>query len=149
MTGVGALAGEVLPLLYLHGLSSGDFVPALGQFLGSAAGLSAAVITRLTETWKAEQRALAEREVPWLSVMIRRPHERHRGRAGHRPSADPGALSAGHADEMAAVLADPDLSLCASSQISRRWAGPASPACTAASTSRSRRAPAPPASPRA
>lgn len=32
---------EVLPLLYLHGLSSGDFVPALGQFLGSAAGLSA------------------------------------------------------------------------------------------------------------
>ena len=29
---------EVLPLLYLHGLSTGDFVPALGQFLGSAAG---------------------------------------------------------------------------------------------------------------
>ena len=29
---------EVLPLLYLHGLSSGDFVPALGQFLGSTAG---------------------------------------------------------------------------------------------------------------
>src|SRR4051794_30300819 len=27
---------EVLPLLYLHGLSSGDFVPALGQFLGSS-----------------------------------------------------------------------------------------------------------------
>jgi hypothetical protein len=26
---------EVLPLLYLHGLSSGDFVPALGQFLGT------------------------------------------------------------------------------------------------------------------
>ena len=25
---------EVLPLLYLHGLSTGDFVPALGQFLG-------------------------------------------------------------------------------------------------------------------
>jgi hypothetical protein len=23
---------EVLPLLYLHGLPSGDFVPALGQF---------------------------------------------------------------------------------------------------------------------
>jgi len=44
---------EVLPLLYLHGLSSGDFVPALGQFLGSSVGLSAAVITRLTETWKA------------------------------------------------------------------------------------------------
>jgi hypothetical protein len=35
-----------LPLLYLHGLSSGDFVPALGQFLGSSAGLSASVITQ-------------------------------------------------------------------------------------------------------
>lgn len=44
---------EVLPLLYLHGLSSGDFVPALGQFLGSTAGLSASVITKLTEQWKA------------------------------------------------------------------------------------------------
>ena len=54
---------EVLPLLYLHGLSSGDFVPALGQFLGSSAGLSAAVITRLTETWKAEQRAFAARDL--------------------------------------------------------------------------------------
>lgn len=30
----------MLPLLYLHGLSTGDFVPALGQFLGSTAGLS-------------------------------------------------------------------------------------------------------------
>jgi transposase-like protein len=54
---------EVLPLLYLHGLSSGDFVPALGQFLGSSAGLSAPVITRLTEQWKAEQRAFARRDL--------------------------------------------------------------------------------------
>ena len=55
---------EVLPLLYLHGLSSGDFVPALGQFLGSSAGLSAPVITKLTETWKAEVvPALVELEV--------------------------------------------------------------------------------------
>ena len=29
---------EVLPLLYLHGLSSGDFGAALEQFLGSGAG---------------------------------------------------------------------------------------------------------------
>ena len=54
---------EVLPLLYLHGLSSGDFVPALGQFLGSSAGLSAAVITKLTETWQAEQQAFAARDL--------------------------------------------------------------------------------------
>ena len=30
---------EVLPLLYLHGLSSNDFGPALAQFLGTSAGL--------------------------------------------------------------------------------------------------------------
>jgi len=54
---------EVLPLLYLHGLSSGDFGPALGQFLGSSAGLSASVITKMTETWKAEQRAFSQRDL--------------------------------------------------------------------------------------
>ncbi|WP_330237511.1 IS256 family transposase [Streptomyces sp. NBC_00525] len=41
----------VLPLLYLHGLSFGDFVPALERFLGSAAGLSPATVTRLTKRW--------------------------------------------------------------------------------------------------
>ena len=54
---------EVLPLLYLHGLSSGDFGPALGQFLGSTTGLSASVTTKMTETWKAEQRAFAARDL--------------------------------------------------------------------------------------
>src|SRR5262245_20016419 len=54
---------EVLPLLYLHGLSSGDFVPALGQFLGSAKGLSSAVITKLTEQWKTEQRTFSQRDL--------------------------------------------------------------------------------------
>lgn len=54
---------EVLPLLYLHGLSSGDFVPALGQFLGSNAGLSAPVITKLTEQWRVEQRVFSERDL--------------------------------------------------------------------------------------
>lgn len=60
---------EVLPLLYLHGLSSGDFVPALGQFLGSAKGLSAPVITKLTEQWKAEQRAFAERDLSGVDYV--------------------------------------------------------------------------------
>jgi hypothetical protein len=36
---------EVLPLLYLHGLSSSDFAPALEQFLGPDQGLSPATIT--------------------------------------------------------------------------------------------------------
>jgi transposase-like protein len=60
---------EVLPLLYLHGLSSGDFVPALGQFLGSAKGLSASTITKLTETWQAEARAFAERDLSGVDYV--------------------------------------------------------------------------------
>ncbi|MFD5988652.1 IS256 family transposase [Streptomyces cyaneofuscatus] len=54
---------EVLPLLYLHGLSTGDFVPALEQFLGSAAGLSPATITRLTAQWHADHAAFQERDL--------------------------------------------------------------------------------------
>jgi len=54
---------EVLPLLYLHGMSSGDFAPALSEFFGSAAGLSASVITRLTTQWQADQRAFAGRDL--------------------------------------------------------------------------------------
>jgi putative transposase len=54
---------EVLPLMYLHGMSSGDFAPALEEFFGSAAGLSPSVITRLTKQWQAEQRAFAERRL--------------------------------------------------------------------------------------
>ncbi|MDX3672997.1 IS256 family transposase [Streptomyces europaeiscabiei] len=54
---------EVLPLLYLHGLSSGDFVPALEQFLGSAAGLSPATVTRLTAQWQADHKAFGERDL--------------------------------------------------------------------------------------
>jgi len=46
---------EVLPLMYLHGMSSGDFVPALEEFFESAAGLSASVITRLTTEWQRER----------------------------------------------------------------------------------------------
>ena len=54
---------EVLPLLYLHGLSSSDFAPALEQFLGSDAGLSAATITRLTTQWQDEARAFNTRSL--------------------------------------------------------------------------------------
>jgi putative transposase len=54
---------EVLPLLYLHGLSSGDFGAALQQFLGTAAGLSAASITRLTAQWQDEAKAFQARDL--------------------------------------------------------------------------------------
>ncbi|MEE1737866.1 IS256 family transposase [Streptomyces sp. BE147] len=48
---------EVLPLLYVHGLSSGDFVPAMEQFLGSSDGLSPATVTRLTKQWAEDHTA--------------------------------------------------------------------------------------------
>jgi transposase-like protein len=64
---------EVLPLLYLHGLSSSDFGPALEQFLGSGAGLSAATITRLTTQWQDEadgfnKRSLADTDYVYVWV---------------------------------------------------------------------------------
>ena len=54
---------EVLPLLYLHGMSSGDFAPALEEFFGAAAGLSASVITRLTSQWQADREAFMARSL--------------------------------------------------------------------------------------
>ncbi|MFI0112354.1 IS256 family transposase [Streptomyces globisporus] len=54
---------EVLPLLYLHGLSSGDFVPALEPFLGSSAGLSPGAVTCLTAQWQADHAAFGERDL--------------------------------------------------------------------------------------
>jgi putative transposase len=54
---------EVLPLLYLHGLSSSDFGPALEQFLGSDQGLSPATITRLTTQWQDEAHRFNDRSL--------------------------------------------------------------------------------------
>ena len=54
---------EVLPLLYLHGLSTGDFAPALEGFFGSAAGLSASVITRLCEQGQADYQTFCQRDL--------------------------------------------------------------------------------------
>jgi putative transposase len=54
---------EVLPLLYLHGLSSGDFAPALEEFFGTEAGLSPASVIRLTEQWQKERKAFMERDL--------------------------------------------------------------------------------------
>jgi transposase-like protein len=64
---------EVLPLLYLHGLSSSDFAPALEQFLGTGAGLSAATITRLTSQWQDDAAAFGSRslaEVDYVYMWV-------------------------------------------------------------------------------
>lgn len=60
---------EVLPLLYLHGLSSSDFVPALESFLGTGAGLSAATVTRLTVQWQDEARAFGDRDLSGVDYV--------------------------------------------------------------------------------
>jgi putative transposase len=46
--------GALLPQLYLHGLSSGDFELALRGLLGEGAPLSAASLCRLKGAWQAE-----------------------------------------------------------------------------------------------
>jgi transposase-like protein len=55
---------EVLPILYLRGLSTGDFKAALPVLLGEEArGLSPTTITRLTATWEAEYQAWRARSL--------------------------------------------------------------------------------------
>ena len=54
----------MLPILYLRGLSTGDFGPALEGLLGEdAAGLSPTNITRLTAGWEQEYSAFHRREL--------------------------------------------------------------------------------------
>ena len=68
-----AKVSEVLPLLYLHGLSTSDFAPALEQFLGTGSGLSAGTITRLTEQWKDDARVFNARslaEVDYVYLWV-------------------------------------------------------------------------------
>jgi transposase-like protein len=55
---------DVLPVLYLRGLSTGDFRPALEQLLGEdAAGLSPSTITRLCKDWEAEHERFRTRSL--------------------------------------------------------------------------------------
>ena len=55
---------EVLPILYLRGLSTGDFREALPVLLGDdAAGLSATNIARLTAVWEDDYRRFRQRDL--------------------------------------------------------------------------------------
>ena len=54
---------DVLPVLYLRGLSTGDFAPALEQFFGTDTGLSASTIGRLIETWSDDYTAFEGRDL--------------------------------------------------------------------------------------
>ena len=55
---------EVLPLLYLRGLSTNDFGPALKELLDEeASGLSSTAITRLTAKWQSEYEEFRKRDL--------------------------------------------------------------------------------------
>jgi len=60
---------EVLPVLYLRGISTKDFEPALAEFFGSEAGLSASTIQRLTREWSAEVAAFQQRDLSQLDYV--------------------------------------------------------------------------------
>lgn len=61
--------GRLLPELYLHGLSTGDFDLALRGLLGTEAPLSASTIARLKAAWQAEYEAWKQRPVHELEVV--------------------------------------------------------------------------------
>ena len=55
---------ELIPWLYLKGISTGDFQEALKSLVGpEAGGLSATTITRLTSTWVEEHREWSRRDL--------------------------------------------------------------------------------------
>ena len=60
---------EVLPVLYLRGISTKDFEPALAEFFGSEAGLSASTIQRLTREWTHEWAAFHQRDLSHVDYV--------------------------------------------------------------------------------
>jgi transposase-like protein len=53
----------LIPILYLKGISTGDFEEALAALLGQAGGLSASTIARLKEAWIAEHARWLDRDL--------------------------------------------------------------------------------------
>jgi len=65
--------GEVnrlLPQLYLHGLSLGDFDLALRGLLGEQAPISASTVARLKESWQAEWEEWKRRPLAGMEVLF-------------------------------------------------------------------------------
>jgi hypothetical protein len=55
----------LIPILYLKGVSTGDFEEALGALLGKDGGLSASTIARLKEAW-------VDEHARWLAATCRK-----------------------------------------------------------------------------
>jgi transposase-like protein len=60
---------DLLPELYLHGLSSGDFDLALRGLLGEGAPISASTVMRVKEKWQREREAWVSRRLDDLEVV--------------------------------------------------------------------------------
>ncbi len=61
---------EVLPILYLRGLSTGDFREALPVLLGEdASGLSPTTITRLTAEWEQDYQVFRQRDLSYRDYV--------------------------------------------------------------------------------
>lgn len=61
--------GQMLPELYLHGLSSGDFELALRGLLGEGAPLSASSLSRLKTHWAEEYETWKSRDLSELELV--------------------------------------------------------------------------------
>lgn len=61
--------GDLIPDLYLHGLSQGDFDLALRGLLGEGAPLSASSVARLKVKWQAEYEGWRSRSLEGLEVV--------------------------------------------------------------------------------
>src|SRR5262249_15138604 len=74
---------ELIPWLYLKGVSTGDFSEALQAHLGpEAPGLSAPTITRLKAVWEAEHQAWARRSLAGRHYVYGRTAARSRNDEG-------------------------------------------------------------------
>ncbi len=60
---------EVLPALYLRGISTKDFVAALAEFFGSEAGLSPSAVQRLTTEWARERETFNGRDLSQVDYV--------------------------------------------------------------------------------
>ena len=65
----------LIPILYLKGISTGDFAEALAALLGKdAPGLSASTIARLKEVWRDEHEHWRKRSRPrWANFSPNTP----------------------------------------------------------------------------
>ena len=77
---------EVLPLLYLHGLSTGDFVPALEAFFGSSAGCQRRRLPAWSAPGRTSTRTSAAATCPRSTMCTSGPMERTSGCAWSRPA---------------------------------------------------------------